>query len=175
MTLTQPPQQRGVARLYDHCLRLVVAVHAPANGPTVNLNQGFMFSYGALVTFTRTASEDEAVELLKQLRPMFSPHVHVLSQPGGKEYVLTVDRARWHAGHYAGGAYVEPCPTCSAPSHSPCREGASVLPDAHPKRAATADKCTAARLAAFHADPGNVVWTGREPLRPELRRTVPAR
>lgn len=175
MTTEPPPLQRGIVRLYDHYLRLLSTAHAPANAPTVNLNQGFMFSHGAVVTFTPTTSEDQAAALLSELQPMFSPRVHWLSQPGGQDYMEATGRAERHDGHYAWGAYVEPCPTCSAPAHSPCRSDGRPMPEAHSARGKAAAACTAARRAAFHADPGYVVWTSREPLRPELRRTVPAR
>lgn len=172
---TQPPVQPGVARLYDHCLRLLSTARCPSNAPTANLDHALMCSYGAVVTFTLTGSDEATVDLLGQLRPMFTTRGSWLDQPGSTAYARGYADALAHQGHYAGRAYVEGCPSCSAPAHRPCRDGRAVLDDPHAERVTLATERTAARCEAFREDPGNVVWTSSVPLSPELRRSVPAR
>lgn len=165
----QPPEQHGVARLYDHHLRLLAAVYGRASGPTANLDHGLMLSYGAVVTFTRTATVEQARELLTELHPMFRPGPW-LDQPGGRDYLAGDDFAQRANGDYAEGGYVETCPTCGARPHTRCRADGVRLDDPHTARDALARERATERKAAFDADAGSFVWTSRRPLRRELRR-----
>lgn len=156
----------GLVRLYDRQARLLTVAYSSEAAAVSHTDQSLLLSHGAVLTFTPTPTLQAAQELAADLAPLFRAGRHYLTQPGGYDYLHASERALLLPSgreRLASGTYVEPCPTCPAPAHAACSDYAGQWreDEPHPARVALAAQLAAARVAAFAADPGRVVWAGQ--------------